>query len=104
MKGENKIVDLNKRKEQNNKRKKINKYDFIVSITIEILKKDGRYSCAYYTYPKDFQKREIKKLLNKIYLRVSKATPEPKFRFIDALNLGDLTIIYSEIKENPEDF
>lgn len=104
MKGENKIVYLNKFKEQNDKRKYINKYNFVMSITIEFFENDGRYSYAYYTYPEDFPKREIIKILNKIYLRVSKTTPELQFRFRDALNLGGFTIIYSESKDDSKDF
>ena len=104
MKGDNKIVCLNKFKEQNDKRKCINKYNFVMSITIEIFENNGRYSYDYYTYPEDFPKREIIKILNKIYLRVSKVIPELQFEFRDALNLGRFTIIYLENKKDPKDF
>ncbi|MBQ2938194.1 MAG: hypothetical protein IJE05_04895 [Clostridia bacterium] len=103
MKEGNKIINLNDYKQQKNNRKYANKYNQSIMITVEIFENNGKYSFDF-IYPKEFSKYQILKILNKIYLKVSKTTPEPKFEFRDALNMGSFTIIYLEDKKNPDEF
>lgn len=103
MKEGNKIINLSNYVKRKNNRKHVNKYDLSIIITIEIFEENGQYSFDF-IYPEGFSKHEILKILNKIYLKVSKTTPEPQVKFRDVLNIGCFTIIYLENKQNPEDF
>ena len=103
MKEGNKIVNLKDYTKRKNNRNHVNKYNKPIMITVEIFENNGKYSFNY-IYSEEFSKHHILKILNKIYLKVSKTTPEPKFKFIDALKVGSFTIIYLENKTNPDEF
>lgn len=103
MKEGNKIVNLNNYLKQKNNRKNINKYNSPIMITVEIFKENGQYSFNF-NYPEELSKHEILKILNKIYLKVSKTTPDPQTKFSDVLDIGSFTIIYLENKKDSTDF
>lgn len=100
MKEKNKIVYFSNYKKQHSLRKHTNKYNLICTLTIEIFN-GYRFNCIY---PETFSKSEIVKILNKINTKVSKATPEPQFKFEELLDVGKFTIFYLEHKKNPKKF
>ena len=100
MKEENKIFNFNDYNKKNNIRRHTNRYNLVCTIVIEVFE---QYKFNY-IYSDGFSKSEILKILNKIYLKTSKSTPEPKFEFQDILNVRRFTIYYLEDKKNPEKF